>query len=131
VVRALIVALLFTAGCGPIVLEPDPRIEELDEARDAGNEVDAGFLDAGTRDGGFARRDGGPSHAADINSDGCVDSVDLDLVQELWGEPGPEGDANEDGVVDVRDLNMVLAAWGTGCPDAGVRDSGNDTGNGR
>ncbi len=130
-VRALIVALLATAACGPIVLEGDPRIEELDEARDAGVEVDAGFIDAGVRDGGFTRRDGGPSHAADINSDGCVDSVDLDLVQELWGEPGPEGDANEDGVVDVRDLNMVLAAWGAGCPDAGVRDSGNDTGDGR
>lgn len=126
-VRAVVVAMIAaTTACGPIVLEADPL---------AAPGPDAGFSDAGIDggvvDSGVVPRDGGPSDRADVNSDGCVDRSDLDLVQALWGEMGGQGDANGDGIVDVRDLNLVLAAWGTGCPDAGVRDSGNDTGNRR
>ena len=104
-VRAVALALLAaTAACGPLVLEADP----LTPTRDGGF-TDGGFADSGVaRDGGFIPRDGGPSHAADVNSDGCVDGTDLDLVQARWGETSGAADANDDGEHDVSDAIKVF-----------------------
>lgn len=53
----------------------------------------------------------------DLNDDGAVNSVDLDIVRANWGGSVlvgdmNAGDANGDGTVDSGDLDMVRANWG-------------------
>jgi hypothetical protein len=50
----------------------------------------------------------------DVNRDGSVDMLDLNIVLCHWSEAGPEveGDANHDGIVDFIDLNIVLSFFG-------------------
>lgn len=54
-----------------------------------------------------------PSYPGDLNADGSVNIVDLNMVLAVFGANDPTGDANRDGVVDFRDLNIVLANYGT------------------
>lgn len=51
---------------------------------------------------------------SDVNSDGLVDFLDLNVVLSQFGQTGPnlQGDANGDGVVDFLDLNIVLSGFG-------------------
>ncbi len=55
---------------------------------------------------------------ADVNSDGMVTFVDLNVVLSFFGQPGTfaQGDTNRDGVVNFLDLNNLLSAFGTTCP---------------
>ncbi len=52
----------------------------------------------------------------DLNGDGTVNIVDLNMVLIDWGKTGgltdPRSDANSDGTVDIVDLNFVLIDWG-------------------
>ena len=56
-------------------------------------------------------------HAADVNEDGFIDLIDLDLVAANFGpsaaatDPTP-GDVNEDQVVDIFDLALVARNFG-------------------
>ena len=55
--------------------------------------------------------------AGDLNDDGVVDIIDLNLVLIDWGRTDgaitdPNSDADGDGTVDVVDLNTVLIDWG-------------------
>ncbi len=56
----------------------------------------------------------------DLNGDGVVDIVDLNMVLIDWGKTGGFVDANSDGdnsgTVDIVDLNMVLIDWGKTSP---------------
>ena len=55
----------------------------------------------------------------DLNGDGVVDSLDLNLVLANFGndvEPGQDGDADIDGECDSADLNIVLGSFGESCP---------------
>ena len=60
----------------------------------------------------------------DLNSDGAVNSGDLDIVRGAWGEsvdPGclPCGDPSGDGLVNSSDLDIIRANWGrTGAASA-------------
>ena len=56
------------------------------------------------------------SCAGDINLDGVVDLIDLNLVLSNFEDQTFCGDTNNDGVVDLADLNAVLAAFGQACP---------------
>lgn len=51
----------------------------------------------------------------DADGDGLVNFVDLNIVLDSWGMPGPEGDVDASGFVDFADLNLVLDSWGGGC----------------
>lgn len=57
-----------------------------------------------------------PTVPGDVNSDGCVDDIDLIAVLFAFGESGtrPE-DLNRDGIVDDADLVLVLFNFGRGC----------------
>ena len=60
----------------------------------------------------------------DLNSDGTVNSNDLDIVRANWGAtvfPGSllDGDPTGDGKVNSDDLNIVRANWGSTAPVAG------------
>ncbi len=53
----------------------------------------------------------------DLNGDGTVDIVDLNIVLIDWGRSGaaindPRADANRDGTIDIVDLNFVLIDGG-------------------
>ncbi len=57
--------------------------------------------------------------AGDMNENGVVDIIDLNIILIHWGWvviPGDKsyGDANGDGYVDIIDLNTVLIDWGKG-----------------
>ena len=58
---------------------------------------------------------GAPSLAGDLNEDGTVDIIDLNMVLIDWSKSGdftdPRSDANGDGTVDIVDLNTVLIDW--------------------
>ena len=63
---------------------------------------------------------------ADLNSDGHVDSADLDLVRMNWQtsvSPGDllHGDASGDGTVGSADLDIIRANWGVGAAAAAAR----------
>ena len=58
---------------------------------------------------------GGMSCTGDIDWDGDVDSDDLAITLENWGELGGGGDANHDGAVNVNDILWLLDYWGA-CP---------------
>lgn len=54
-----------------------------------------------------------PQNAADVNSDGIVNIVDLTLVAQNFGKIGDNAaDVNSDGVVNIVDLTLVAAAFG-------------------
>ena len=47
---------------------------------------------------------------ADLNRDGAVNGLDLDIMLSQWGESG-SADLNGDGVVSSGDLKMILDDW--------------------
>jgi hypothetical protein len=47
----------------------------------------------------------------DVNMDGTVDILDINLISSNWGGMGPAGDANGDGIVDIFDINLVSTDW--------------------
>lgn len=55
---------------------------------------------------------------ADVNGDGAVDFIDLNLTLGSFGQSGDglPGDVNGDGIVNFFDLNIVLDLYGFGCP---------------
>ena len=68
----------------------------------------------------------GTTPTADLNSDGHVDSADLDLVRMNWQttvSPGDllHGDASGDGTVGSADLDIIRANWGVGAAAAAAR----------
>ena len=68
-----------------------------------------------------------PQNAADVNSDGIVNIVDLTLVAQSFGKSGDNAaDVNSDGVVNIVDLTLVAAAFGNtaSAPIIVGRDSG-------
>ena len=46
----------------------------------------------------------------DLNRDGAVNGVDLDIMLSQWGEDG-SADLNGDGVVSSGDLSIMLEEW--------------------
>ena len=67
----------------------------------------------------------------DTDSDGDVDSVDVDNINAWWGESGhPTGDTNLDGTIGVDDLLDVLGAQGTTLGWSKLSDVGNRKGYG-
>ena len=63
--------------------------------------------------------------SGDLNSDGAVNSNDLDIVRANWGAsvtPGCLlcGDADGDGVVSSSDLDIIRANWGQSLPATAV-----------
>ena len=58
---------------------------------------------------------GGGALAGDLNLDGVVDIVDLNIVLIEWGSTNPldlRADTFGDGVIAIEDLNAVLIDWG-------------------
>src|SRR5436305_12722718 len=55
--------------------------------------------------------------ACDVNQDGVVDVLDLQLVVDaMFGQQSPTSDINRDGQLNIIDLQMVFdAATGRGC----------------
>lgn len=49
--------------------------------------------------------------AADVNADGRVDVIDVQLVSAAVGTNAPAYDLNHDGVVDVADIRLVANRW--------------------
>ena len=57
------------------------------------------------------------THDGDLNKDGIVNIVDLNMVLIAWGKSGaaisdPRTDVYADGTIDIADLNVVLIDWG-------------------
>ncbi len=52
----------------------------------------------------------------DLNSDGLVNSLDLQIILASWGVGETDGDVNGDGNVDAADLGLVLGVWGPCTP---------------
>ncbi len=55
--------------------------------------------------------------AGDLNEDGIVDIVDLNMILIDWGKSvpnlaNPDSDADGSGTIDIVDLNVVLIDWG-------------------
>jgi len=48
---------------------------------------------------------------ADLNEDGIVDSTDLGLLLQGWGNTNTKADINQDGVVDGVDLGRLFERW--------------------
>lgn len=51
--------------------------------------------------------------AADLNQNGIVNSGDISVVFNQWGQDG-EADLNGDGTVDTQDLLQLLSVWRSG-----------------
>jgi hypothetical protein len=57
----------------------------------------------------------------DVNNDGAINIIDVQLVAACWLKPvggsdcKPLYDVNEDGVIDIIDIQMVAAKWFTVC----------------
>jgi hypothetical protein len=49
----------------------------------------------------------------DLNSDGVVSDLDLEIMINLLGEEDPAADLDADGTVDLDDLRLLIAAIGT------------------
>jgi hypothetical protein len=49
---------------------------------------------------------------ADLNGDGHVDSLDLQVVLDNWHRVHSSADMNADGVVNNHDLQVLLENWG-------------------
>jgi hypothetical protein len=47
----------------------------------------------------------------DLNRDGAVNGIDVEIAADNWGGSGPAGDANTDGVVDIFDVNWISSNW--------------------
>jgi hypothetical protein len=67
---------------------------------------------------------GGPPVTGDLDSDGFVGIVDLNIVLGNWNQPvfpgDPlAGDPSGDGFVGIEDLNTVLGNWNAGTPPPG------------
>jgi len=66
-----------------------------------------------------------PSQPGDLNGDGIVDILDLNLILGGWNQnvvAGDiwSGDVDGDGVITIVDLNNILGSWNAGAPpDAG------------
>ncbi len=58
-----------------------------------------------------------PVCAGDVNGDGVVNFLDLNIVLGAFGSAGLQqlGDLNLNNMIDFGDLNIVLAAFGSGC----------------
>jgi hypothetical protein len=57
----------------------------------------------------------GEACTGDVDWDGDVDSDDLAITIDTWGDLGGFGDANHDGAVNVNDILWLLGYWGS-CP---------------
>ena len=53
--------------------------------------------------------------AADLNSDGVIDTADLGLLIGEFGTPGTLADINTDGIVDTADLGLLIGSFGEDC----------------
>ena len=52
------------------------------------------------------------SRDGDLNLDGQVDCLDLDVLLRAWNATDrPPADINKDGIVDVKDLSILLSSW--------------------
>lgn len=62
----------------------------------------------------IVRPDAPPTHPADFDGDGDVDSTDLNVLLAAFGctSSCASGDVDDDGDVDSADLNLLLAAFG-------------------
>jgi hypothetical protein len=57
---------------------------------------------------------GGSLLAGDLNSDGCVDGMDVAIILGFWGSKDhPCFDVNGSGAVDGGDLSVVLGNFGS------------------
>jgi len=55
-----------------------------------------------------------PRPSPDLNNDGKIDKLDLDILIEAWGECNDtscNADLNNDGEVGIRDLLILLRSW--------------------
>jgi subtilisin family serine protease len=92
---------------------PDDVAEILaDTARnlDAENPGYPGVLGAGRLD--LAAALGAPDPVGDLDHNGRVDTADLLILLDDWGEEDSPADLNDDGMVDCGDLLLLLTNWG-------------------
>jgi hypothetical protein len=63
--------------------------------------------------------------AADLNSDGKVDVLDLSVLLANWNKSGAglKGDINADGSVNINDLSILLSSWGSVSPQPPAQPS--------
>lgn len=64
-----------------------------------------------------------PIIIGDLNGDGFVGIIDLNLILGAWNAsitPGAAVDPSGDGFVGIEDLNIVLGAWNSGTPPSTV-----------
>ena len=54
--------------------------------------------------------------AADLNTDGVIDTADLGILIGQFGTAGPDADLNGDGVVDTAELGILIGGFGSKCP---------------
>lgn len=47
----------------------------------------------------------------DINADSKIDSIDLTIMINSWGNLGGPADLNQDGIVNSKDLSILLEHW--------------------
>ena len=53
----------------------------------------------------------------DINNDGIVDQIDLNILTDHFGEENQQGqpwDLNGDGIIDLQDFSIIKSHWGEG-----------------
>ncbi|HMN97718.1 MAG TPA: hypothetical protein PKC43_14665 [Phycisphaerales bacterium] len=52
----------------------------------------------------------------DLDGDGVVNQLDLDLLELVWGLPAGFADLDDGGAIGTHDLGILIAAWGLcGC----------------
>ncbi len=76
-----------------------------------------GFVMVGCLLAAFCATAGAGVSIGDLNADGVVDIIDLNMVLIDWGKTGaeisdPNSDADDSGTITVIDLNHVLIHWG-------------------
>ena len=76
-----------------------------------------GFMMVGCLLAAFCATAGAGVSIGDLNADGVVDIIDLNMVLIDWGKTGaeisdPNSDADDSGTITVIDLNHVLIHWG-------------------
>jgi len=53
-----------------------------------------------------------PDHSPDLNGDGSIDDLDMEILMSVWGSPdGACYDLTGDGMVSVPDLLKMLGSW--------------------
>ncbi len=97
---------LIDAGDNALALDPNGSPLVTDQI--GSQRILSGTVDIGAIEFKFA---------GDLNGDGTVDIVDLNIILIDWGRSGgaityPRADSNSDGTVDIVDLNTVLIDWG-------------------